>query len=131
MKTMTGKSPTAAMSLILSAVLGLWLAAGSLAAVTGEHKKQIDEVKKDVGKVQGLITNKKYDEATKILGDAETKLKQVAKEAGIEEDNKLVAGLFKQIEQKREVIAKKHPGGGAAAGAGAAGGAGAFEDRDA
>lgn len=120
MKTLTEKSPTAVISLVLSVALGLWLAAGSFAAVTGEHKKQLDEVKKDVGKVQGLITSKKYDEATKILEDAETKLKQIAKDAGIEEDNKLVAGVFKQIEQKREAIAKKRPGGGAAAGAGAA-----------
>lgn len=111
-------------SLPLVALLGLIFAAGSNGAVTAEHRKQIDEVKKEIGKVSGLITKKDFDEASKLLDEAEKKLKEAAKEAGIDESHKLVSGVLRQIEQKRELLAKKRGGGGAAA---AAGGAGAFE----
>src|SRR5580704_4068398 len=99
-------------SALLVCCLGLYYAAGSSAAVTADHRKQIDEVKKELGKVKSLIARKDYDDAEKLLGDADQKLKQVAKAAGIEESNKLVSGLLKQIEQEREKLAKKRGGGG-------------------
>lgn len=117
------KSHALWVSALLVASLGLWYSAASHAAVTADHRKQIDEVKKELAKVKGLITKKDYDDAEKILGDADSKLKQIAKEAGLEDGNKLLAPLYKTIEQSRETLARK-PG---KAGAGGAATAGAFE----
>lgn len=89
------------------------------AAVTAEHRKQVDEVRKDLGKVKSLIAKKDLDDAVKILDEAEQKLRQVAKEAGIDESDKLVAGLLKQVSQQRAALAKKQGGGGGAGGGGA------------
>jgi len=114
------KSHATWVSALLVVGLGLLYAAGSFAAVTADHRKQVDAVKKELGKVKGMIGNKDFDDAEKLLGEADTKLKQVAKAAGIEESNKLVAPLLKQIEQNREAIAKKKGAGGAPAAGGAA-----------
>ena len=104
------KSHAVWVSLLVVAYLGLCLSADSNAAVTFEHKKQIDEARKEVGKVKTLIAKKEFDEAAKLLADAEQKLKQVAKDAGVEENNKLLAGVFKQIKDNQELLAKRRPG---------------------
>src|SRR5258708_5431249 len=91
------KSHAKWVSVLLVGSLGLWYSAGLFAAVTAEHRKQIDEVKKELAKVKGMIAKKDYDDAEKLLGDADQKLKQVVKEAGIDENNKLVASLLKQV----------------------------------
>lgn len=100
----------------LTLVVGLSLVCPSAvrAEFKAEHRKELAEVKKELGKVQGLITGKKTDEAEKILADAETRLKKVCVDAGIMEDDRAVLGTFKLIEQKRLALAKR---GGAAAGA--------------
>jgi hypothetical protein len=108
-------------SLVMVGCLGLGLSRLSHAAVTAEHRKQIDEVKKELGKVKGLISRKELDEAAKIVDDADQKLKQVAKDAGLADGNKLISGLQKQVEQHREAITKKRGGVGTAS-AGAGGG---------
>jgi mono/diheme cytochrome c family protein len=121
------KSNAVWFSLLVIASLGLCFSAGSNAAVTSEHKKQIDEAKKEVGKAKTLIIKKEFDEATKLLSEAEQKLKHVAKDAGIEEDSKLLAGVFKQIKDNQDLLAKKRPAPAAAAGAGGGTGADVFE----
>ncbi|HEY2251318.1 MAG TPA: c-type cytochrome domain-containing protein [Planctomycetaceae bacterium] len=119
------KSHAVWVSLLVVAYLGLCLSGHSNAAVTSDHKKQIDEAKKEVGKVKALINKKEFDEAAKLLTDAEQKLKAVAKDAQIEESSKLLAGVFKQIKDNQDYLARKRP---APSGAGdAAAAAGAFE----
>ncbi len=113
---MTALMPIVALA---SATL-LFYSSQSSAAVTAEHRKQVDEVRKEVGKVKAVIAKRDFDDAAKILDDAEQKLKQVAKDAGIDGSDKLVAVLLKQVEQQRAALAKKRGGG-------AAGGGGAFE----
>jgi cytochrome c553 len=108
------------LAVALASATLLFYSSESSAAVTAEHRKQVDEVRKEVGKVKALIGKKDFDDAAKILDEAEQKLKQVAKDAGIEESDKLVAALLKQVEQQRAALAKKRGGG-------AAGGGGAFE----
>src|SRR5215471_9464307 len=110
--------------LLLIAGLGAAFATRSNAAVTAEHRKQIDVVKKELGKVKGLIAKKDLDEASKIVDDADQKLKQLAKDAGIDESDRLISTLLKQVETHREAIAKKR--GGAVGGTAGAGG-GSFE----
>jgi hypothetical protein len=118
------KSHAAWVSALLVCSLGLCYVAGTSAAVTADHRKQIEEVKKELGKVKAMIAKKDYDDAEKLLAEADQKLKDVAKAAGVDESNKLVSGLLKQIEQEREKLAKKRGGGG---GAPAAGPAATFE----
>jgi hypothetical protein len=111
------KSHAAWVSVLFIGGLGLVLSAHSSAAVTAEHRKQIEDVKKELGKVKGLITRKDLDDAAKLVEDADQKLKQIAKDSG-DDNNKLITGLLKQVEQHRDAIAKKRGGGGAAGGAG-------------
>ncbi len=115
------KSHAVWVSALLVGCLAVWYPDVSHAAVTADQRKQMDEIKKELAKVKGLIAKKDYDDAEKILGDADQKLKQIAKEAGLEEGSKLLAPLQKTIEQNREALAKKR--GGPAAGAAAGGGA--------
>ncbi|MGE5193575.1 MAG: c-type cytochrome domain-containing protein, partial [Deltaproteobacteria bacterium] len=111
-------------SLLLVGCLGLIFSARLYAVVTAENRKQIEEVRKELGKVKGLIAKKDLDEAARLVEDADHKLKQVAKDARIEENNKLISGLLKQVELHREAIAKRRGGGGAPA---AGGGSVSFE----
>jgi hypothetical protein len=105
-------------SLLLAGCLGLTASDRLSAAVTAEQRRQIEEVKKELARVKGLIAKKDLDEAARLVEDADQKLKQVAKDAG-EENNRLITGLLKQVDQHRDAIAKKRGGGGApAAGAG-------------
>src|SRR4029077_12544705 len=112
-------------SLLVIACLAIIGSNAAIAAVTAEHKKQITEITKDTTKANSLISKKDYDEAAKLLDEAEKKLKQVAKEAELKETDKLIAAPLKKIATTREVLEKKRPGGGAAGGAG--GVAGVFE----
>ncbi|MSR56548.1 MAG: hypothetical protein EXS05_02610 [Planctomycetaceae bacterium] len=104
--------------LLLFACLSLIVPSGSTAAVTAEHRKQVDEIVKEVRKVSGLITKKEFDEAAKALSESEKRLKDIAKEAGVEVSHKLVAVAFSQIEKQRAILAKKQKGSDGAAGAG-------------
>ena len=110
------KSIAAWVSVLFIGGLGLAFSAHSFAAVNAEHRKQIEEVKKELGKVKGLIAKKDLDDAAKLVEDADQKLKQIAKDSG-DENNKLISGLLKQVDQHREAITKKR-GGGAVGGAG-------------
>jgi hypothetical protein len=119
MRSLNANLRALTLTLALATCAGLFDNSHSFAAVTADHRKQVDEVRKEIGKVKGLIAKKDFDDAAKILNDAEQKLKQVAKDAGIDENDKLVAVLLKQVEQHRAQLAKKREGG--------AGGGGAFE----
>jgi len=89
------------------------------AALTAEQKKEIEEVRKELGKVQALIAKKdQHEEAEKLLTEAETKLKKIGKDAG-DENNKLITGLLRQIELKKAALARRDAPAKGAAGAGA------------
>ena len=77
------------------------------AGLSSAQKKEVADVKKDVGKVASLITKKEFDEAEKILNESEEKLKSIAKAAGVEESDKALAATFHLIDQKRQAMAKK------------------------
>ncbi|HLJ10064.1 MAG TPA: c-type cytochrome domain-containing protein [Planctomycetaceae bacterium] len=113
------KSHVAWLSLFSAGCLGFLVSAATSAGVTAEHRKQIDEIKREIAKVPALLAKKEVDEAQKLLGEAEGKLKQIAKDAGVAEQDKPLGPLLKQIEQRRESIAKRRGGPAAASGAGA------------
>ena len=109
------KTQTAALSLLVIVVLELVGSDRLVAAVTAEHKKQIAEITKDTAKASGLISKNEFAEAAKLLDDAEKQLKQIAKDAGISETDKLIDGPLKKIAGTRELLARKRPGSSAAA----------------
>ena len=45
-------------------------------AVTTEQKKEVEEIRKDLGRVPALIAKKELDEADKLLESSEQKLKE-------------------------------------------------------
>jgi hypothetical protein len=89
------------------------------AALTAEQKKEVEEIRKELGKVQSLIAKKdQHEEAEKLLSEAENKLKKIGKDAG-DENNKLITGLLRQIELKKTALARREaPAKGAAGAAG-------------
>lgn len=93
--------------LLASAGAGATLAR---AAITPEQKKEIEEIKKELGKVPGMVSKKEVDEAEKLLEDAEQKLKKIATDSG-DANNRLIGGLLKQIEQRRTQLSRKSGGG--------------------
>lgn len=80
------------------------------AAITPEQRKEIADLRKEIGKVQGLITDKELDEARKILDEAETKLKGIASTAKVPETDRSLAPLFLMVQQKRAILDKKAAG---------------------
>lgn len=84
----------------------LWPGAAS-AEVTAAHRKQVEEVRKDLGKEQGLLNKRQFDEAATLLDEAEKKLKAIAQEAGVDEKHPLVAGLLRHIQQRKETLGKR------------------------
>jgi mono/diheme cytochrome c family protein len=87
------------------------------AAITAEHRKEISEISREVGKVSGLISRKNYEEAEKILDEAEEKLKKIGMDAELEENSPLLAPHLRKIELNRTNLAKRRgdsvPAGGA------------------
>jgi len=78
-----------------------------LGAVTPEQKKEIGELRKELGKVQGLLTKKDFDGARAILDTTEEKLKKIATDAKVPETDRSLAPLFTQIQLKRNVLSKR------------------------
>ncbi len=102
------KTQTVWVSLLVIAGLG---SVASFAAVTAEHKKQIADVAKETTRASSLISKKDFDDAAKLLDDAEKKLKQIAKDADVKESDALIAAPLKKIVAAREQLEQKRPGG--------------------
>ena len=93
---------------------GIWLLALSLlattqlcAAITPAQRKEIGDIKKQLGKVNVLIDQQDTDGARQIVDEAAVKLKKIAKEAGVPEDDKTLAAAFRLLETKRELLSAK------------------------
>jgi cytochrome c553 len=97
-----------------SPYLVLFLVAGAAVlaagAITPDQKKQLVELKKEVDKTTSLISKGKFDEAQKLLDEAEQKARQIASDAQ-DEKNKQIEALLKQIEARRTALARKKGGG--------------------
>ncbi|HTI49620.1 MAG TPA: c-type cytochrome domain-containing protein, partial [Planctomycetaceae bacterium] len=103
--------PARAISLCFVGLACLVLSGSAGAAIGPEQLKQIAEIRKELGKVPSLISKKDHEDAERILDDSEQKLKQLARDAGVDDNHKAIAPLLKQIELKRAALAKKPAGG--------------------
>lgn len=78
----------------------------ALGALTAEHRKEINEIKKDVSGVTVQLRKKEYEEAERVLNDAEQRLKKIAVDAEVDEDDRALQPVFKLIEGRREVVSR-------------------------
>lgn len=76
------------------------------AQLTSEHRKELYSLRKDISSASSNIRRKKYEEAEKELNEAEEKLKALAKAAGLDENNKAIAGMQRAINLQRAALAK-------------------------
>lgn len=90
--------------LIALLVFGLVCAGG--AAITPEQKKQVVEVNKSLTAVAGHIRKKEYTEAEGVLQAAETRIEEIAKEAGVETTDKAFQSVHKKIADSRKSLNK-------------------------
>jgi cytochrome c553 len=94
-------------SILLAGIFLCWHAVSAIAAVTAEQKKEIAAIKKELGKVQGLIAKKEFDEAKKILDDSQAKMGKIAAEAKLMEGDPALVSVMRQIIQRRGTLDKK------------------------
>lgn len=92
--------------LLASVFLG-WTVLSATAAITAEQRKEIADIKKELGKVQSHITKKEFDDARKILDESEEKLKKIADDAMLMENDRALAPVYNIISQKRAILDKK------------------------
>lgn len=94
---------------ILGSVLvsGLILAGTAVPAViTAEHRKELNQIRDDVGDVDKLIKDKKYDEAGKLLDEATAKIEKIAKDADLKPGDKTLLPVQTLIDKKKQTLQK-------------------------
>ncbi|RLS35551.1 MAG: hypothetical protein DWH81_13815 [Planctomycetota bacterium] len=91
---------------ILTASLLLVLACAGWAAITPTQKKQIVEVSKSLTALSSHLRKKEYTEADELLKTAETRIEEIAKEAGIETTDKAFQSIHKKISDYRKNLDK-------------------------
>ncbi len=96
-------------------VFGILLLAGGLsvlvpvvrAAITPDQRKELSQIKDDVGDVSKLLKDKKFDEAGKLLDELTSKLDKLAKDADLKPTDKLLAPAQILIDKQRQILLKQ------------------------
>ncbi|MFM9965277.1 MAG: c-type cytochrome domain-containing protein [Planctomycetaceae bacterium] len=96
------------------AILGCLLVSGLIvvvtaapAAITNEQRKELNQIRDDIGDVSKLIREKKYDEAGKLLDGFTTKLEKIAKDAELKPGDKLIAPVQLMIDKQKQTLQKQ------------------------
>ncbi|GAB4148385.1 MAG: hypothetical protein Tsb009_22100 [Planctomycetaceae bacterium] len=76
------------------------------AAPTAEQRKELSSIRRDLSKVSLLSRRKKFDEATKIIEDAEKRLDAVMKAAKLTEKDRTVVSLRRAIQLRKSLLEK-------------------------
>lgn len=104
----------------LSLVAGLcallitgWLVGSLSAAIRPEHKKELKAIAAEITKVNGLITKKKYDDATNAISEIEERLTKLIEEADLKESDPQLKTVNIPLEKAKEKLAKVSGKGGA------------------
>ena len=86
---------------------GLILAGTAFPAViTAEQRKELNQIRDDVGDVEKLIKDKKYDEAGKALDEATAKIEKIVKDADLKPGDKMIAPVQLLIDKKKQTLQK-------------------------
>lgn len=91
---------------VFSLVLLGWLAGSSLAALNAEQKKELKEIDTEIRKIAGLVSKKKFDDASAAIQSAEEKLAEFIKNADIKETDPALKVVNAQLEKARNQFAK-------------------------
>jgi cytochrome c553 len=83
-----------------------WETAALAAPLTAAQKKELNDIRTDVGKVASLVSRKKIDEAEEALKDAEGRLDKLVQEADPPETDPLLRAVKRAIETQRNILAK-------------------------
>jgi len=111
MKPVATASKAALLGIVVLGTALAMLGAPLQAAITPEHRKEVAEIRKDVARTTALLAKDELTEAATILNDAESKLRKIMQEAGVAENDRLLAPVFRLIATKRAVLEKKQPDG--------------------
>jgi mono/diheme cytochrome c family protein len=85
-------------------LVGLATPAAARAEVTPEQTRQLRELKSEVAKVAGLLRKKEYDEALKLLDEAQATLQKIVQAAEVEENDRRLQGLPQLIAARRKAL---------------------------
>ena len=91
-------------SVLVSALI--LLVASAPAAITTEQRKELNQIRDDVGDVEKLIKDKKYDEAGKLLDEATAKIEKIAKDADLKPGDKTLLPMQTLIDKKKQTLQK-------------------------
>src|ERR1041384_6651677 len=76
------------------------------AVITAEHRKELNQIRDDIGDVDKLIKDKKYDEAGKLLDEATAKIEKIAKDADLKPGDKTLLPVQTLIAKKKQTLQK-------------------------
>ncbi len=96
------------------AILGSVLISGLIilvtsapAAITTEQRKELNQIRDDIGDVAKLIREKKYDEAGKMLDDFTAKIEKIVKEADLKPGDKTIGPVQLLIDKQKQALQKQ------------------------
>ncbi len=98
----------ATLALVVMVVAAAWPVQGA-ATLTPEQRKELSAIRKEVSRVASIIRKKEFDEAERILDEAEERLAKLAQEAGIDPKDRLLASLSRLIESRRSSLRAARP----------------------
>jgi hypothetical protein len=78
------------------------LVRSAMAEVTPEQRKELGDLRTELGKVGGLIREKNFEEAERILSEAEQKLESIATAAGVQTTDRSLSGIAPLIKRHRD-----------------------------
>lgn len=93
-------------ALTIFALLGATypLVRSAIAQVTPDQRKELGDLRDELGKVPALIREKKFDEAEAILAQAEEQLESIATTAGVQTTDRTLQGIAPLIKRHRDSL---------------------------
>ncbi len=82
------------------------LVQSATAQVTAEQRKELGDLRSELGKVAALIREKNFDEAESILAKAEEQLESIATAAGVQTTDRSLQGIAPLIKRHRDSLEK-------------------------
>lgn len=76
----------------------------SVRAQTTEQRKELQELKKELGSVSGMIRKKEFEQAKALYDQADAKLTEIATAVGVPKSDKKLMGVDAMIEKGRESL---------------------------
>ena len=87
-------------SLVVLVLTFSMIISSSLFAQTPEQRKELLEMKRELGKVRGMIRKKEFDEAEEALKTSADRVREIAKEAELEPTDRKMLGLAPLIDDR-------------------------------